>query len=61
MNNLEHVGWVYLIGFVGGDSLNWVFKTEEEALTYCKHHYPNTPYQIVPIPVFKYQKVDKTK
>lgn len=52
MNELKHSGWVYAVS-LENQQLAFVFDSEGDAVAYCKDRYPNTIFQIVPIPVFK--------
>lgn len=54
---LRHDGWVYAVSLEGGQQLAFAFKTEQDALTYCKDRYPNTVFQILPLPVFAYEEI----
>ena len=53
LKKLKHNGMVYSIALESGD-LAFVFQNEEDAVNYCKDKYPNTNFQILPIPVFKF-------
>lgn len=58
---LRHDGWVYAISLEGAQQLSFTFETEQDALAYCKDRYPNTVFQILPVPVFVYEENGQPK
>jgi len=55
MRSLRHVGFSYSVALETG-VLPMHFKSEADALKYCKLHYSNTLFQIIPIPLFAYEE-----
>ena len=55
MDPLRFVGFVYSVALETG-VLPLHFQCFEDAEKYCKCHYPNTVFQIIPIPLFTYKK-----
>lgn len=56
MKKLQHSGWVYAVSLEGGQQLAFTFQTEQDALAYCKDRYPNSLFQILPLPVFEFKE-----
>lgn len=55
MGSLKHVGFDYSVCLETG-VLPIYFQSEADALRYCKLHYPNTLFQIIPIPLFAFEE-----
>ena len=55
MHSLKYVGFNYSVALESG-VIPIHFKSEADALKYCKLHYPNTLFQIIPIPLFAFEE-----
>ena len=55
MDILVFVGFGYSVALETG-VLPLHFRSSEDAEKYCKAHYSNTLFQIIPVPIFAYKK-----